>query len=129
MIFPYKKIGGLKYGPVVPVVLKGLGRWVPFEAFVDSGADYSVFHSDVACLIGLKPRSGKKKVVTVGDGDEMIVYVHTVRVRFCDFIFKASIAFSATLGSGFNLLGRETFFEKFQICFNDRDRILRATKL
>jgi hypothetical protein len=129
VIFPYKKIGGLKYGPVAPLALKGVDRWVPFDAFVDSGADYSVFHSDVASLIGLKLYSGEKKIVTVGDGDEMIVYVHRVRVRFADFLFKAPIAFSTSLGSGFNLLGREAFFEKFQICFNDRDCILRVTKL
>lgn len=129
MIFPYKKIGGLKYGPVVPVALKGRHRWVPFNAFVDSGADYSVFHSDVAKLMGLTPTVGQKKVVTVGDGDGMVVYLHTAVVRFADFIFKAPIAFSAQLGSGFNLLGREVFFEKFQICFNDRDHVLRVTKL
>ena len=53
MIFPYKKTGGLKYGPVAPIALMGVDRWVPFDAFVDSGADYSVFHSDVAVLMGL----------------------------------------------------------------------------
>ncbi|MBI3540593.1 MAG: hypothetical protein HY073_00350 [Deltaproteobacteria bacterium] len=129
MIFPYKKIGGLKYGPVAPLALKGVERWIPFDAFVDSGADYSVFHSDVAALIGLKLTSGEKRVVTVGDGDDMVVYVHKVLVRFADSIFKAPIAFSSALGSGFNLLGREAFFEKFQVCFNDKDQVLRTTKL
>ena len=129
MIFLYKKIGGLKLGPVVPIALKGVSRWVPFHAFVDSGADFSVFHSDVATLIGLKLTSGERRVVTVGDGDDMITYLHQVTVRFSGFIFKATIAFSSGLGAGFNLLGRTTFFEKFQICFNDRDHILRTTKL
>lgn len=129
MIFPYKKIGGLKYGPVASLALKGEHRWIPFDAFVDSGADFSVFHSDVAAILGLKLTNGDKKSVTVGDGDEMIVYLHTVNVRFAGFAFKASIAFSSGLGAGFNLLGRNTFFEKFQVCFNDRDRILRVTKL
>lgn len=129
MIFPYKKTGGLKYGPIVPIALKGVNRWVPFDAFVDSGADYSVFHSDVAVLTGLKLTSGTRKIITVGDGDDMIVYLHRITVRFSDFVFKAPIAFSSSLGAGFNLLGRETFFEKFQICFNDRDQILRVTKL
>ncbi len=129
MIFPYKKIGGMKYGPVAPIALKGLGRWIPFDAFVDSGADYSVFHSDIALLIGLRLNSGEKKVVTVGDGDDMTVYVHTVPVRFAHFIFRAPIAFSSALGAGFNLIGRATFFEKFQVCFNDRDKILRTTCL
>lgn len=114
---------------MVPVALRGIHRWVPFHAFVDSGADYSVFHSDVASLIGFTPGSGEKRIVTVGDGDDMIVYLHTVTVRFADFVFKVPIGFSARLGSGFNLIGRETFFEKFQFCFNDKDRMVRVTRL
>lgn len=129
MIFPYKKVSSTKFGPIVPVVIRGKHRPVLFDAFVDSGADYSVFHEKVAVLLGLKLISGKKKIVTVGDGDEMIIYLHTVDVNFAGFAFKASVAFSPGLGAGFNLLGRETFFEKFQFCFNDRDKILRVTQL
>lgn len=129
MIFPYKKISSSKFGPIVPIVLQGKRRPVLFDVFVDSGADYSVFHEKVAILLGFKLTSGKKKIVTVGDGDEMLVYLHTVDVFFADYFFQAEIAFSSGLGAGFNLLGRKTFFEKFRICFNDRDKILRATKL
>lgn len=129
MIFPYKKLSEGKFVPIVPLLMQGQARWVLFDAFVDSGADFSVFHEKVGRMLGLKLTSGQKKIVTVGDGDEMKVYVHDVRVRFADFIFKAPIAFSSALGAGFNLVGRAAFFEKFQICFNDRDRILRATKL
>lgn len=129
MIFPYKKIGGLQYGPVVSLALKAQLRWIPFNVFVDSGADYSVFHSDVARLLGLRLISGKRNVVTVGDGDEMIVYLHRVKVRFADLVFETPVGFSKGLGAGFNLLGRKTFFEKFQICFNDRDKALKVTHL
>lgn len=129
MIFPYKKISASKYGPVVPISLRSPLKWIPFNAFVDSGADYSVFHSDVATLLGLKLTAGEKKIVTVGDGDDMVIYVHSVKVSFADFIFKAWVAFSARLGAGFNLIGRESFFEKFQVCFNDRDKLLRLTLL
>ena len=129
MIFPYKKTGGSKYGPVVPVALKGKKRWIPFNAFVDTGADYSVFHADIAILMGIKLTSGEKKIVTVGDGDDMTTYLHKVKVYFADFIFNAAISFSSHLGVGFNLIGRKTFFEKFQFCFNDRFKIVRVTHL
>lgn len=129
MIFPYRKTSGQTYGPVAPIALKGMDRWIPFYAFVDSGADYSVFHSDVAILLGRKLTSGKEKIVTVGDGDDMKVFLHTVDVAFAGYFFKAEIAFSSGLGAGFNLIGRKTFFDQFQICFNDRNKILSATKL
>lgn len=129
MIFPYKKLGEGKFGPIVPLHMQGSHRWVFLHAFVDSGADYSVFHEKVAIMLGLKLTSGQKKVVTVGDGDDMIVYVHNVTVRFAHFVFRAPIAFSSALGAGFNLIGRAAFFEKFQVCFNDKDKILRTTHL
>lgn len=129
MIFSYKQLTDSKYGPIVPVSLKGRRRWILFDAFVDSGADYSVFHEKVAIMLGLNLLSGRKKTVVVGDGDDMTVYLHAVKVKFADFVFEAPIAFSPDLGSGFNLLGRKTFFEKLQICFNDKVKILRATKL
>ena len=115
--------------PIVPLFMQGRARWVLFDAFVDSGVDYSVFHEKVAIMLGLKLTSGQKKVVTVGDGDETTVYLHNVQVRFANFVFGAPIAFSSALGAGFNLIGRATFFEKFQVCFNDRDKILRTTHL
>lgn len=129
MTFSYKKIGPSKYGPVVPLRLKGRREWFLFNAFVDSGADYSVFDASLVSLLGLTLKSGVEKSLTVGDGDKMTVYLHTVPVRFSGFLFNALIAFSSELGSGFNLMGRATFFEKFQICFNDRARVLRATRL
>lgn len=129
MIFPYKKVSASTYGPIISVALRAPARWVPFNAFVDSGADYSVFHSDVAILLGFDLTAGRKKIVTVGDGDEMTTWLHDVRVRFAGYVFVAVIAFSSGLGAGFNLIGRKTFFEKFQVCFNDRDRFLRATSL
>ena len=128
MNFPYKRLSQSRYAPIVPLSLRGKARWILFDAFVDSGADYSVFHEKVAIMLGLKLLSGEKKIVTVGDGDDMTVYLHPVKVLFADFVFEAKIAFSSGLGSGFNLLGRETFFEKFQVCFNDRNRVVRVTK-
>ena len=104
MIFPYKKFNESKSAPIVPLFLQGKSRWILFDAFVDSGADYSVFHEKVASMLGLNMSQGRKKVVMVGDGDEMTVYIHLVRVKFADFVFKAPIAFSAGLGSGFNLI-------------------------
>lgn len=129
MIFPYKKTGDSRYAPIVPIALHGSHRWILFNAFVDSGADFSVFHEKTARMLGISLRMGVKKIVTVGNGDDLPVSLHIVRVQFAGYVFKANIAFSAGLGAGFNLLGRATFFEQFQVCFNDRDKILRVTPL
>ncbi|MBC2697670.1 MAG: hypothetical protein HF976_06500 [ANME-2 cluster archaeon] len=38
--------------------------------------------------------------------------------------FKASIGFSRNLGIGFNILGRESFFDRFVFCFDDKNKVL-----
>ncbi len=129
MIFPYKRVSLDKRGPVVPVRVQGARRWLYANAFVDTGADYSVFYSEVASMLGLRMQQGERREVTVGDGDAMVLYMHTLPVFFCGATFSARIGFSGQLGTGFNILGRDSFFDRFQFCFNDRDKRLRVTRL
>lgn len=43
--------------------------------------------------------------------------------------FNATIGFSESLGIGFNLLGRVDFFDRFRICFTDKEKIVEMTFL
>jgi len=56
MIFPY-----LDNEPIVPLEMKAKnGEWLEFHAYIDSGAGFSVFHSDHAELLGLVLQKGRK---------------------------------------------------------------------
>jgi len=61
----------------------------------------------------------------VGDGTQIPVYIHNINVRFIEKKFKAKVGFSDKLGIGFDILGREGFFDRFVVCFDDRRRILK----
>jgi len=89
------------------------------EAYVDSGAFYSIFSSYEADAIGIDYRRGKQNNIVVGDGNTIPVYFHTLPVTIGDISFNAVIGFSQKLGVGFNLLGRRSVFEKFVIVFDD----------
>ena len=91
---------------------------------MDSGASYSVFHCDVAEILGIELESGKKSYVTVGDGSQIIVYIHEIKVRIGNKEFEATIGFSKRLGIGFNILGQKDVFEKFKICFDGNDKVV-----
>ena len=58
MNFPYVEFAG-KFLPIIPIKFKAEEGWIEFKAYVDSGAGYSIFHSDVAELIGLKHMGSK----------------------------------------------------------------------
>ena len=123
MKFPYVRERG-RFLPIITISLEGTEDWVTFDAFVDSGASYSIFRAEVGDILGLDVEKGEKKYITVGDGSLMIVYMHRLNIQIRDEIFEASIGFSKQLGIGFNILGRKDVFERFRVCFDEKDRIV-----
>lgn len=98
-------------------------------AYVDSGATYSIFHEDVAELLGVNLRGGLKVRVTVGSGEKIPVFLHRLKVQFSGEEFVARIGFSPRLGVEVNLIGQRSFFDKFKICFDSKSNCLETIKL
>lgn len=127
--YPYIQFRG-KYSPIVPVKFKhSSGEWTEFRAYVDSGASYSIFHAEIADILELNLEDGEKNYVTVGDGSLIPVYSHQVTVQIAEKEFYATIGFSRKLGIGFNILGRKDVFEKFKVCFNEKEKSLEFIDL
>ena len=124
--FPYLKDASGQHAPIVYLQVWTGNRWLYLQAYVDSGASWTVFHADVAELIGLKLSRAKRRYMSLGNGSTIPVYFHSVRVRFAGQEFMAPVGFSDILHVGFNLMGRAGFFQRFAICFNDRTKILTA---
>jgi hypothetical protein len=122
MKFKYTDFRG-KFLPLVPIELKGK-EWVKFMGYLDSGASYSVFHSDVLRILDLDITEGRRQFITVGDGSLIAVYFHRVPVRFSETHFEADIGFSKQLGIGFDIIGRRDIFERFVICFDEKNKLV-----
>lgn len=129
MRFPYREFSRGQFAPIVNVEVWTGGRWIGIDAYVDSGATYSIFHTDVAEILGLDYHRGRKIMIRVGDGNQIPVYAHKLPVQFAGHKFTAVIGFSQSLGVGFNLLGRVDFFDRFRVCFNDKEKVLDTTLL
>ena len=95
-----------------------------FRAFVDSGAGYSIFQAEMAEILGLRLENGTESYVTVGDGSQIKVYIHRVKVKIAELEFDASIGFSRHLGIGFNIIGRLDIFDRFKVCFDESERVV-----
>lgn len=121
MKYPYLQERG-KFAPIIPIRLEGKSGWVTFDAYVDSGATYSIFKPEMAEILGIELDKGEKQYVTVGDGSLITVYLHKVKVDLAGKIFEATIGFSKQLGIGFNILGRKDIFGSFVITFNEREK-------
>src|SRR3989338_6606807 len=101
-----------KHLPIVDIKLKSCDGWYNTRAYVDSGASYSLFHADVAELLGLELEHGELTEMIAGDGDSLKVYIHRVPIFCADKEFTASIGFSKDIGVGFNIIGRKDIFDR-----------------
>jgi len=116
--YRYKQLKGLRV-PIVTLAIRYGERWHPVEAYVDSGATYSVFTVQVADRLGLDYRSGRRLYVQVGDGSFIPVYLHDLEIQVGKHRLMAPLGFSDRLGVRFNLLGRVGIFSHFKVCFDE----------
>ncbi len=117
-----------RFLPVIPIRLKGNNEWVTFSGYVDSGATYSIFRAEIAEILEIEIEKGEKQYVVVGDGSFISMYIHRIIIELAGKIFEASIGFSRQLGIGFNIIGRKDIFDRFIICFNEKERYIELSE-
>jgi hypothetical protein len=122
-VFRYKSIRG-KLAPLITIGMKLKGIWYPIEVYVDSGAAYTLLHAQMAEGVDFDYRTGERVYLQVGDGSFIPVYLHDLELQVRTEQFLAKVGFSEKLGIGFNLLGRAGIFERFRICFQEKQGIL-----
>jgi len=110
--------------PIITLAISYGDAWHPVEAYVDSGATYSVFTSQVADRLGLSYRTGRRKFVQVGNGAFIPVYLHDLEIQLGRHRLVAPLGFSEKLGIRFNLLGRTGIFDYFKVCFDEKRLIV-----
>ena len=125
MRFPYIQERS-KFLPIISLQIKSKVKvdWITFDAFVDSGASYSIFKAEIGDILGLEMEKGNKILITVGDGSLIVVYIHRLIIQIGDEEFEAEIGFSKQLGIGFNIIGRKDIFERFKVCFDEKEKVV-----
>jgi hypothetical protein len=122
-VFRYKSVQG-RLAPIITVGLKLQENWYPIGMYVDSGAAYTLLHAGIARGAGFNYHAGHCTSVQVGDGSFIPVYLHDLELQIGPERFLARAGFSERLGVAFNLLGRDSVFTRFKICFQEHRRIL-----
>ena len=122
VIFRYKLLFK-RWMPVIPLVLTWRGVSLRSEAYLDSGAFYSVFKVAVAAELGLDLARAKARMFTVADGSFIPARLAKIPVEIAGRRWIAEMAFSDRLNVGFNLLGRKDIFEAFdEVVFRETGR-------
>jgi len=83
MRFPYVQERG-RFLPIISLQLRGKGTMggITFDAFVDSGASYSIFKAEIGDILGLEVEKGEKMFIICFDEKEKVVeFYHRKRER------------------------------------------------
>lgn len=118
--FPYSIYKGIKI-PIIPVKIYLPKEELEVAVFVDSGATYTVIRADEVKDTDFNFKKGEQKMIQVGDGSFIPVYLHNLRIEIGKKEILATIGFSEKLGIEFNILGRKDIFEEFRVCFSDKE--------
>lgn len=110
--------------PIIPLGVQINNSWYIVQAYVDSGADYSVFKPQIAREAKLDYRAGRRTSLQVGDGNLIPVYLHDLEIQLGEERFTCPVGFSDRLGVSFNILGKQGIFDKFKICFLESQGII-----
>ena len=93
-------------------------------ALVDSGATVSIFKEEVAERLAIRIEDGKETYLG-GVGGRIKGYVHDLEVEIAGNKFVCPVVFSHEYLVSFNLLGREEFFKRFKIVFEEKNHLLK----
>jgi len=121
IVFAYKIYKGNPC-PIIDFEIQGQRNRIKVEAYVDSGASISLFSPIEAERLRLNYRVGKETFIMVGDGSLIPAYLHKFPIKIGHIRLKATIGFSPRLGVGFNLLGRQDIFTRFDVTFSDSSK-------
>ncbi len=109
---------------MIPVAVKA--RYITkLYALVDSGATISLFHTSIAEDAGID-LSDIKKEYLAGIGGYVLAYIkNDVNIEIEDLgELKIPVAFTEYISSDLAILGRQGFFENFEVIFKEWERKL-----
>lgn len=107
------------FRPVIDIRLLWNSQSAQYRVLIDSGADYCVFHSEIADVLGIPLKKGKKMTFYGTGGTPQIAYFHNIQIEIGGWPMDLYCGFSSDMESlPYGLLGQTGFFDKFKIEFD-----------
>jgi len=120
MKFRYIKYGET-FRPVVPVRVKLKDLNFQYEVLIDSGADFCLFHTEVAEYLEINLDKCKKGIVTGVGGKLSEYFLHPVSIEVGGWNYEMEVGFLPTIGgrsAPYGIVGQKGFFENFIVKFD-----------
>ena len=95
-------------------------RIIGYEALLDSGADFCIFHAEIGEYLGIPILNGEKESFVGIVGQQAIAYIHKVNFKIGGHQYSSiPVGFSYDVAPhGYGILGHCGFFDIFRIIFD-----------
>ncbi|MDP2860868.1 MAG: hypothetical protein Q8N98_04110 [bacterium] len=118
--------------PIIPVLIGYGEKQIGYEALLDSGADFCIFHAEIGEYLGIPVLDGKKEFFGGVTSGNAVAFVHKVNLTIGGNSYpEISIGFSFDIAPhGYGILGQEGFFNFFRVGFDlEKEEIELRPKL
>ena len=106
--------------PIIPLKISSKKFTVKYDALIDSGADFCIFHAEIGEYLGIDVKSGLREIFSgVEESVGAEAYFHELTLIIGDIEIKTLVGFSYDIADyGYGLLGQKGLFDKFKINFD-----------
>lgn len=123
--FPSSKRKFVIHRPVIPITLVYRKRYVHHAALLDSGADFNVFHGDIATYLGISLTKGSRRNIWGLGGGPLKGYEHAIILKIKNITYKTRVTFSNQIPDNtLAVLGNKGFFDKFSVNFDYKNKLI-----
>jgi hypothetical protein len=100
------------------VIFHGHKKSAPIESILDTGADHTIFHGQIAQAIGITLENGiRHEFAGVAVGMKAVGYFHRVKLLIAGHTIETTADFSNDIAAG-GILGQVGFFDHFVVTFD-----------
>jgi hypothetical protein len=106
--------------PIIPLLLTYQDRTIGYEALLDSGADFCIFHAEIGEFLDIPVLNGKKESFGGIVGQQAVAYIHKVDFTLGGNSYPSiPVGFSYDIAPhGYGILGHYGFFNIFRVIFD-----------
>ena len=117
--FKYVKIGSF-LRPIIPVTLRNEKTSFDYLALIDSGADFNMFHGELAEILGIDLKNLKTtQFGGIKKGAQGAGYFSAIEIGVKNQFFNTPVIFSNDISDkGYGILGQQGFFNLFKVKFD-----------
>lgn len=123
MTYSYLRINSKISRPIIQIIVKSKTKFAIYPVLIDSGADYCIFHTQLAEDLGIKLQNKTASFKGVGK-NKVVGFWGEVDLKIGEVSYQTKIIFAEISDFGHGILGQQGFFNHFDVKLSHHKQII-----